>query len=253
MSDARQHSGHSEGEVNIDVRERGLPRDGVPQFMDRRLFMQLLVFDVSEEISVEDAERGLAEAVTARGIEAVIYADANAPRGVGLLTWSEAPEDFVDKVRPAVNEVPGLAPRPAFTMLGRAYSNGYEDDLAFWMLERPRATVLNEGWNWHVWYPLRRNGAFARLEPREQGAVLREHGTIGKAYGQTDLAHDIRLACHGLDAADNEFLIGLVGKDLHPLSHVVQTMRRTRQTSEFISQMGPFFVGRAIWRNARAT
>lgn len=247
MSEAHGH-GH-EGE--IDVRERGLPRDGVPQVMDRRIFMQLLVFDVIDGISVSDAERSLAESVSARGVEAVIYADAGAPRGVGLLTWSESPEVFVEHVRPAVNEVPGLAPRPSFTMMGRSYSSGYEDDLAYWLLERPRATVLNDQWNWHVWYPLRRTGAFARLDPREQGAILREHGMIGKAYGQTDLAHDVRLACHGLDAADNEFLIGLIGRDLHPLSHVVQAMRRTRQTSEYIEKMGPFFVGRAIWRNAR--
>ena len=45
-------------------------------------------------------------------------------------------------------------------------------------------------------------------------------------------------------------MIGLVGKDLHPLSHVVQAMRRTRQTSEFIAQMGPFFVGRAVFQHA---
>ena len=245
MSEAHGHEGE------IDVRERGLPKDGAPQVMDRRLFMQLLVFDVVEGLSVTDAERSLAEALQARGVEAVLYADANAPRGLGLLTWTESPEDFVDRVRPAVNEVPGLAPRPAFTMMGRSYSSGYEDDLAFWLIERPRATVLSDRWNWHIWYPLRRSGAFARLEPREQGAILREHGMIGKAYGQTDLAHDVRLACHGIDAEDNEFLIGLVGPELHPLSHIVQTMRKTRQTSEFIAKMGPFFVGRVIWRNAR--
>jgi len=110
--------------------------------------------------------------------------------------------------------------------------------------------VLNEAWPWAVWYPLRRSGAFARLEPREQGGILREHGTIGKSYAGADLAHDVRLACHGLDAKDNEFVIGLIGKTLHPLSHVVQAMRTTRQTSEFIEQMGPFFVGRAVFRNA---
>jgi len=78
---------------------------------------------------------------------------------------------------------------------------------------------------------------------------MREHGSIGKAYGDADLAHDIRLACHGLDENDNEFVIGLVGKELHPLSHVVQSMRRTRQTSEFMEKMGPFFVGHAIFRH----
>ena len=38
-------------------------------------------------------------------------------------------------------------------------------------------------------------------------------------------------------------MIGLVGRELHPLSHLVQAMRKTRQTSEFIEKMGPFFVG----------
>lgn len=248
MSEAH---GHGDASAELDIRERGQSVDGVPQTLDRRLFMQLLVFDVVEGISVADAERCLAESINASGVEAVIYSDANAPRGVGLLTWSEAPEDFVERVRPAVNEVPGLAPRPGFTMTGRSYSSGYEDDLAFWLIERPRSTVLNDSWNWHVWYPLRRNGAFARLDPREQGAILREHGMIGKTYGQANLAHDVRLACHGLDAADNEFLIGLIGSELHPLSHVVQSMRKTRQTAEFIEKMGPFFVGRAVWRNSR--
>jgi len=63
------------------------------------------------------------------------------------------------------------------------------------------------------------------------------HASIGMAYGQKELAHDIRLACHGLDAGDNEFVIGLVGPELHPLSHLVQTMRKTKQTSEFIEKM----------------
>ena len=96
----------------------------------------------------------------------------------------------------------------------------------------------------------RRSGAFELLEGREKGGILREHATIGRAYGVQDLAHDVRLACHGLDRNDNEFVIGLVGKDLHPLSHVVQKMRGTRQTAEYIQQMGPFFVGKAVWRQA---
>jgi chlorite dismutase len=31
---------------------------------------------------------------------------------------------------------------------------------------------------------------------------------------------------------------------------VVQRMRSTRQTSQYITQMGPFFVGRAVFRSA---
>jgi chlorite dismutase len=111
--------------------------------------------------------------------------------------------------------------------------------------------VLNPAWPWAIWYPLRRVGAFARLDGKEQGAILREHATIGRAYGDADLAHDIRLACHGLDTHDNDFVIGLVGGELHPLSHLVQAMRKTAQTSEYIQGLGPFFVGHATWRQAR--
>jgi len=229
------------------MRERGAERDGQPQVMDRRLFMQFLAFhcESGPSVVVEKLDIGL----RARGVSAVIYDDVNDPGGIGVLTWSEDPAHFVTAVRPVLAAMGReIAIRPDMAMLGRTYSTGYEQDLSFWMLERPQQTVLHPEHDWAIWYPLRRSGAFAKLEPREQGSILREHGTIGRAYGAQDLAHDIRLACHGLDARDNEFVIGLVGRALHPLSHIVQTMRKTRQTSEFISQMGPFFVGRVASR-----
>src|SRR5262249_12626544 len=155
----------------------------------------------------------LALALEARSVSAVIYEDVNAPRSLAVLTWSENPEHFVSAVRPALNAADrGLTLRPAFTMFGRTYSTGYEPDLRFWLLDRPVQTALNPSWPWAVWYPLRRVGAFNRIEGREQAAIMKEHGAIGRAYGEQDLAHDIRLACHGLDVADNEFVIGLIGK-----------------------------------------
>jgi chlorite dismutase len=135
-------------------------------------------------------------------------------------------------------------------MFGRTYSSGYETDLEDWLLKRPRRTALSPDWPWAIWYPLRRTGTFARLTPQEQGGILKEHAVLGRTYGEADLAHDVRLACHGLDTHDNDFVIGLVGRELHPLSHLVQTMRRTAQTSEFIQTLGPFFVGHALWRSA---
>jgi chlorite dismutase len=135
-------------------------------------------------------------------------------------------------------------------MIGRTYSLGYEPDLADALLHRSVRNVMNADWPWHVWYPLRRIGAFNRTDPTEQAAMMREHGAIGHAYGNQELGHDVRLACHGLDADDNEFVIGLIGRELHPLSHLVQAMRKTRQTAEFMEKMGPFFVGYALHRNA---
>lgn len=235
------------GLPEIDTNEYGGKRDGERQVMDQRLFMQLLVFDVALPAHPDEVAARLTHALTQSGQGHVVYADANAPRALGLLTWAEDPAGFVEKVRPAVLAETSLVQRPDFTMVGRTYATGHEPDLAHVLLKRPIEYSTNASWPWHVWYPLRRTGSFAKLSPEEQGSILREHASIGFAYGQRDLAHDVRLACHGLDLADNEFVIGLVGPSLHPLSHLVQTMRKTRQTSEFIAKMGPFFVGRVLF------
>jgi chlorite dismutase len=240
------------GLPTIDVNEYGGKKDGERQTMNRRLFMQLLVFDAPAGAPADAIGQELAKELRQRKTAGVVYADAANPRGLGLLSWSEDPAHFVRAVRPLFGgeAMRQVTLRPEFTMFGRSYSSGHEPDLAFMLLERPVAHVLNEKYPWHIWYPLRRTGAFARLEPQVQSGMLREHAQIGMAYGQQELAHDIRLACHALDAADNEFVIGLVGHDLHPLSHLVQAMRKTQQTSEYIEKMGPFFVGHVVHRNA---
>lgn len=245
MSDQKAKSDAS---TSLDMAERAGHHTGNPQSLNTRLFMQLLVYHCEREFDPTEAVQALAARMRAVACPVVIYADMADPRGLGVLTYGEDPSVFVAALRGALASAPlsGLTQRPDMTMIGRTYATGYEPDLRYYLLDRPHQTVQNPAWPWAVWYPLRRSGAFAQLPPHEQGAILREHATIGKAYGDQDLAHDVRLACHGLDAADNEFVVGLLGKDLHPLSHVVQAMRKTRQTSEFISQMGPFFVGRAL-------
>ncbi len=239
------------GLPQIDVNEYGGKREGERQAMNRRLFMQLLVFDLPVGHAEGELPRELGALLSQRKIAGVVYADVNHPRGLGLLTWSDDAAHFVRHVRPlfSTDSLKHVVIRSDFTMIGRTYSIGYEPDLEHVLLHRPVKNVLDESLPFHVWYPLRRNGAFAQLPAEEHGAILREHAQIGMAYGQADLAHDVRLACHGLDAADNEFVIGLVGRQLHPLSHLVQTMRKTRQTSEFIAKMGPFFVGQVVARS----
>mgnify|MGYP000894982671 CR=1 FL=1 len=234
----------------VDLHEYGGKKDGEKQKTNRRLFMQLLVVDIPEGMDADAHAKELLLRLRDGAIPAVVYADMNDPHGIGVVTWDEDPAHFVDRVRPvfAEEKLADLVFRPELGMIGRSYSSGYENDLEFWLIRRPIETLMHDGWDWAVWYPLRRTGAFNRLPREEQGAILREHGMIGKTYGEQDLAHDIRLACHGLDANDNEFLIGLIGKELFPLSHVVQTMRGTRQTAEYMQQMGPFFVGRVVRR-----
>lgn len=248
MSDPTQTTAHSPREHQVDVNERGADKSGAPISINRRVFMQLLGFEASEPGLIPALSNVLREA----NVPSVVYEDVNHPRGFALLTFSEQPLDFVTRVRPLLSEarLAGLKTRPELSMLGRTYSTGFEQDLEYWLLRRPVETVLNEAWPWAIWYPLRRVGPFERLDAREKGQIMREHGGIGRAYGSQDLAHDVRLACHGLDQADNDFVIGLIGKELHPLSHVVQAMRQTRQTAEFMDKMGPFFVGHAVFRNA---
>jgi hypothetical protein len=236
------------GRVRIeppDLSETGGLKDGVPQRSDDRLFMQLLAFGACPDASA------VVRHIRHAGVEAVVYEDVNDPRGVAILGLTRTPQTFVETLRSALNSGPcaELSLKPDYTMLGRTYSIGYEPDLRDTLIDRPRRTVLNPDWRWAVWYPLRRSGRFAQLDEQEQRKILAEHGAIGMAFGAGDLAHDIRLACHGLDRDDNDFVIGLIGKDLFPLSAVVQSMRKTQQTSLYLDRLGPFFVGRALWQS----
>jgi hypothetical protein len=224
-----------------DLSETGGLKDGVPQRSDRRLYMQLLCFG-----GCADA-RPVADRLSGLQVETVIYEDLNDPHGVGILALTEDPNAFLDSLAPALKmATSGFSPKPELSMLGRTYALGYEPDLQDTLTGRPRRTVLNPDWRWGIWYPLRRSGSFAQLPPDQQRTILAEHGAIGMAFGAGDLAHDVRLACHGLDRADNDFVIGLIGKDLFPLSAVVQSMRKTQQTSLYLDRLGPFFVGRKL-------
>lgn len=225
-----------------DLREHG----SGDQASDTRLFMQLLAFTGCRDTPA------LADYVKQHAkTGVVVYEDLNDPFGIALLTFSTDPADFLEHTRSLVQQGPlaDLTPRPAFTMIGRSYALGYERDLEDTLVGRPSRHALDPETPWAVWYPLRRSGAFTKLPPDEQKTILKEHGTIGFAFGGAGVARDIRLACHGLDAADNDFVIGLMGPQLAPLSQLVQTMRSTVQTSTYLENLGPFFVGRVVYQS----
>ena len=93
MAHSHGHQGGSNGAPKIDTRERGAPQNGEPQLMDRRLFMQLLVFQVPTGASIAANQQALISALKEADIPSVVYADANDPRGVALLTFSEDPTE----------------------------------------------------------------------------------------------------------------------------------------------------------------
>jgi chlorite dismutase len=233
----------------VDLRERGGPRDGDPQYSDRRLFMHFRAFR-----GAPDPAAALASLASAP-CDAVVYIDVNDPSGIGALLMSEDPDVLAGPARDILAGDPwrGWVYRPEFTMLGRTYALGYEPDLQDALLGRPRRTAMNQDWPWAIWYPLRRTGAYSLLPDEERRAILREHGSIGMAFGRADLAHDVRLACYGLDTTDNDFVVGIIGRELHPLSAVVEAMRSTRQTAQYIERLGPFFVGRVFGRHAASS
>lgn len=229
---------------HLDLSEKGL-KDGQPISLDRRLFMKFTAFGGCADATAAGA------ALAAAGVEGALYLDANDPQGIGMIVLSEDPEYFVSTLRDVLNAPPfsKLDRKPEFDMLGRTYSIGYEPDLEDALLIKPRSKTLNPAYTWAVWYPLQRAKAFPALPEDKQRQILAEHGTIGKRFGAAGFAADVRLACHGLDKHDNDFIIGLLGPDLFPLSAVVQEMRKTEQTSQYLDSLGPFFIGRVAWQS----
>ena len=225
----------------VDLREIGAPIDGEPQVSDKRLFFQLHVFaDCASPAPV-------VKALEKSNLNAVLYDDINNPTGIGVLFVTEDPTVLATEMRNLLADfqnVADLSYRPEMTMLGRTYSSGREPDLEESLINKPLKNALNPEFPWAIWYPLRRNPEFYRLEDRERGRILAEHAMLGRSYAAGGYASDIRLACFGLDTNDNGFVIGLVGSELYPLSRLIQDMRQTEQTTKYIESLGPFFVGK---------
>ena len=232
-------------DTKLDLSEKGRKQDGTPISLDKRLFMQFMAF--GDCWNTNEIIKELQDA----GMDLVLYADMNDPYGIGLLTFNQNPDFFVGELREFLNSSSFMefTPKSEFTMLGRTYSLGYEPDLEKTLLTGPRAKVLDPEWPWAIWYPLRREKTFETLSEDEQRAVLGEHGKLGFKFGHAGLGRDIRLACHGFDKYDNDFVIGVLGKELFPLSALIQAMRKTKQTSQYLESLGPFFVGKVLWQS----
>ena len=229
---------------SVDLSEKGM-KEGRAISLDRRLFMKFTAFGECDDVGA--AAKALADA----GVNGALYLDTNDPNGIGIIALSEDPEHFVTTLRDVFGRPPfqSMTRKPEFDMLGRTYSIGYEPNLEDTLLDKPRQKILNPQFAWAVWYPLQRSKGFYVLPEAKQRQILAEHGSIGKRYGFAGLAADIRLACHGLDKHDNDFVIGLLGPNLLPLSAVVLEMRKTEQTSQFLDSLGPFFVGKVAWQS----
>ena len=234
-----------ENNESIDISEKGRAKDGTVLSSDEKLFIQFLAFGGCEDTVP------LVSSLKKFGLDGALYSDLNDPYGVGLIVMSESPDYFVEDLREYLNQEPfnKLNYKPEFTMFGRTYTFGYEPDLHQTLINGPRTKITNKELQWAIWYPLRRSKSFETLSEEEQRSILGEHGKIGFKFGKAGYAKDIRLACHGLDKNDNDFVIGVLGKELYPLSAVIQAMRKTKQTSMHLESLGPFFIGKTVWQS----
>jgi chlorite dismutase len=230
----------------LDLAEKGR-RGGEVISLDRRLFMKFTAFGRCFD------PHAAIKALEEEGVEGALYVDVNDAQGIGVMVASEDPEFFVTTLRAVFSHRPfaDFVHKAELDMFGRTYSIGYEPDLEDTLLKKPLGKLLDPKNVWAVWYPLQRAKKFHTLTPEHQRKILAEHGTLAHRYGAGGHAADIRLACHGLDKDDNDFIVGLVGPRLHPLSAVVQEMRKTEQTAQYLDRLGPFFVGKAVWQSAR--
>ena len=229
----------------VDLSEKGM-KDGKQISLDRRLFIKFTAFNNCKD---REMLKDITSVFRRNGVSAVIYQDLNDPSGIGIVNWYEMDKLGSNELRNVfqTESFSLLNHKSEFDMLGRTYSIGYEQDLEDTLIGKPLRKILDKNNEFGIWYPLRRKKEFYVLPEAKQKKILGEHGSLAKRYGHDNLATDIRLACHGLDKNDNDFVIGLLGFYLHPLSAVVEEMRTTEQTSQYLESLGPFFVGRSIW------
>ena len=88
----------------VDILEKGRTQEGREISLDRRLYMQFLAFGEAKE------PHQIIEALDESDIPGVLYKDLNDPYGLGLLSFSESPDDFLTKVHSLLRNHPFLHP-----------------------------------------------------------------------------------------------------------------------------------------------
>ena len=232
----------------LSLAERGKTAEGAPQSLDRRLFVQLLAYTGCPDAAP------LAEAADQAGVGGVVYESAQDPQGVAVALFHEDPAFFVEDGRRLHTSAPfrDLAPLPALTMLGRTYSIGYEQDLLGTLVARPVKTMTNPDVVVGRVVPAPaerpvRAGAARGAAADAHGARRDRPGVRGRRPTPTTSAS----RATGWTRTTTDFVAGLVGKSLFPLSKPSSSGcgRRARRPSSS-SRLGPFFAGRAVWQGA---
>lgn len=233
------------------LEEKGMIKsDGTREQMNERLYVQLRVLDFT---SAQGREEGLmaAEAALKRSaLQFVVYKDVCSSTALGVLCWTKDPHQLATEFNDLIcslicvhDGVIAAEERSGWSMFGRTYSAGHEISLKDALFDRPIRHIKDSNCQYAVWYPMRRKATFYTQPPEDRCSMLLSHAAIGKSYSDIGAVHDVRLKCFGMDPHDNEFVIGLVSSNINSISRVVEDMRATRHTAEFVESLGPFFTG----------
>ena len=128
--------------ITFDFREKGRDQEGKLMTSDRRLFMQLQCFTQCK-LHPSDYYKALKAAKFA----SVLYQDFNDPFGLGLLSFHENPEFFTKEVPDFFRQgvFSQLKHKPHFTMTGRSYSIGYENNLDYVLVRSAHRACIKSG------------------------------------------------------------------------------------------------------------
>ena len=196
---------------------------------------------------------GVGRALDGAGLTGAVYADVHDPRGIGVVLLDENPDVFVAGLRELFLKPPlaSLRLRPEHALLSdlRLRLRAEPGRLA-----APATPARDPGRG----RPL---GRLVSLAPPGGLRLAAARGAGGHPASTATRSRPhlrrrgARLKTSGWPASDwtgtttTFFVIGLLGRDLHPLSACIQAMRSTRQTSQYMQHMGPFFVGRTLWQS----
>ena len=221
-------------------------RDGERISLDRRLFVKFTACG-----NCRDVNAAAANALDRAGVTGALYLDANDPRGIGLVAVSEDPEWFVTTWRDL------LASPPLRCDGAKGRSSTCWDAPIPSATSRTSSTCSSSGRS--PASPTRRSAGrsgtrFAVPSPSRSSppptSAASSPSTAPSATGTAPPGSPSTCASPATasTANDNDFIIGLLGANLFPLSSIVQAMRGTEQTSRYLESLGPFFVGRVAWQ-----
>lgn len=179
-----------------------------------------------------EALDAVADGVVVRGLYDVsgLRADAD------LMVWlhGDRPEDLQAEVR-RLRRTAELAPLvPSWAAMG------VHRPAEFSASHAPAYMRDTEPLGWLTVYPFVRSYDWYLLPPGERGAMLREHGLMGREFPQV-LSNTVAAFALG----DYEWLLGLEADDVVDLVDLMRHLRAT-EARRHVREEIPFFTGRRI-------